>query len=76
LNFVKDEFENINFDTWIKLKLKYDLSDNEKNQMLTIENSNNRIIEEIYNNIDKEIINQKIESMKELDWIKKIENKR
>jgi len=76
LNFVKDDFGNINFDTWIKLKLKYDLKDNKKDQMLTIENSNNKIIEEIYNNIDKEIINQKIELMKELDWIKKIENKR
>ncbi len=74
LDFVKDDFENINFDTWIKLKLNYDLNDNEKNQMLTIQNSNKRIIEEIYNNIDKESINQKIESMKELDWLKKIEN--
>ena len=75
LNFVKDDFENINFDTWIKLKLKYDLKDNKKNQMLTIEESNNKIIEEIYSNIDKKIINQKIESIRQLDWIKKIEKK-
>jgi len=72
LNFVKDDFEKIDFDIWIKLKLKYDLKDNEKNQVLTIENSNNKIIAEIYNNLDKEVINQKIELMKQLDWIKKI----
>ena len=73
LNFVKNDFTNIEFDIWIKLKLKYVINDNEKNQMLTIENSNNRIVEEIYNNMDKETINQKIESMKESDWVKKIE---
>ncbi len=76
LNFVKNDFKNITFNAWIKLKLKYNLTEDEKTQMLDIENSNNRIIEEIYNNIDKETINQKIESMKESDWVKKIENKR
>lgn len=73
LNFVKIGFKKIDFDTWIKLKLKYDLTDDEKNRILTIEESNKKIIEEIYEELDKDIINQKIESMKQLDWIEKIE---
>lgn len=76
LNFVKEEFKEIDFDIWIKLKLKFDLDDNGKNQMISIENSNNKIINDIYNNLDKDIINQKIESMKQLNWIKKIQNYR
>ncbi len=75
LNFVKDEFKEIDFDIWIKLKLKYNLKDNEKNQILTFEDTNNKIIDDIYNSLDKGVIYQKIESMKQLDWIKKIEKK-
>lgn len=41
--------------------------------MLTIEDSNNKIIEQIYRNLDKDVINQKIEIIKKLDWIKMIE---
>ncbi len=73
LTFVKKEFKKIAFETWIKLKLKYKLKDNEMNQLLTLEDSINEVIKEIYEKLNKDVINQKIESMKQLDWIEKIE---
>lgn len=73
LDFIKTGFTKIDFETWIKLKLKIKFKDNEKNQVITIENANNEIIKEIYGTLNKDLINQKIESMKQLDWIEKIE---
>lgn len=75
LNYKNTIVKKIDFDIWIKLKLKYDLKDNEKNQLLTIEDTNIKIIDEVYNSLDKGVIYKKIESMKQLDWIKKIEEK-
>lgn len=73
LNFVKKGFKKIEFEIWIKLKLKYKLKDNEKNQLLTLEASINKTIKEIYGKLNKDVVNQKIKSMEQLDWIRKIE---
>lgn len=75
LNFVKDEFKIIDYKRWIQLKLKYDLKDKEKEKMHNIEDKNKKIIDEIYSNLEKNAIIQKIETMMKLSWIKNIEEK-
>ncbi len=75
LEDIKEEFVNIELEKWIKLVFKSPLSDEELDKKNEIERENLKIINEIYNNLNKESINNKINLMREFNWINNIESK-
>ena len=73
LEEIKDRIVEIEYAEWIKLKFKSSLNHEEQDEKNRIETRNIEIINEIYNSINIESVNKKIEKMKEFDWITKIE---
>ncbi len=73
LKEIKDKIVEIEYGKWIKLKFKSPLNDEEQDEKNRIETKNIEIINEIYNSVNTESVNNKIENMKEFDWIKKVE---
>ncbi len=73
LKEIKDNIIEIEYAEWIKLKFKSSLNHEEQDEKNRMETRNIEIINEIYNSINTESINRKIERMKEFEWIKKIE---
>ena len=73
LKEIKDNTVDIEYEKWIKLKFKSSLNAKEQDEKNRIETKNIEIINEIYNSVNTESVNNKIENMKEFDWIKKIE---
>ena len=75
LEEIKGKVVKIEFEKWIKLAFKSPLSDEEFNKKNEIEREIVKIINEIYNNLNTESINNKIKLMREFNWINEIESK-
>ena len=74
LEEIKNKFIEIEYLKWIKLNFKLSLNNEELDEKNRIETKNSETVNDIYNSVNIESVNKKIENMKNFEWIKKIED--
>ncbi|MBD3212218.1 MAG: hypothetical protein GF311_06380 [Candidatus Lokiarchaeota archaeon] len=73
--YLNGELPQIEFKRWIQLKFKTDISEKDHKELEKVENQIINQIEKSYNKLNNEELKDKLDKMKELEWISELENK-
>ena len=76
LKLVENKLKDVDYDNWIKLEFKDDLSPAEKRKKEEIEKKNLEIIDKMFNELkDSKEIENEIKKIKSHEWVRIIEGK-